>query len=71
MPAPKKTPKNHVDLPPDILLKRKIPLSQASDLSNLSEDTLEREYPNHVLRISPRRKAMELGFVLSIGSKVT
>ena len=67
MPAKRK--KNYIDLTPDLLLKRKIPLSQAAVMTSLSEDTLQRIYPEHVLKLSPRRSAMELGFVLSIGSK--
>ena len=57
------------DLPPEILLKRKIPLKQASALTSLSEDTLRRRYPDQILKMSERRSAMELGFVLSIGKE--
>ena len=45
MPAKRK--KNCVDLTPDLLLKRKIPLSQAAEMTSLSEDTLERVFADH------------------------
>jgi hypothetical protein len=61
--------KYRVDLPPEILLKRKIPLEQASELTSLSKDTLRRRYPDKILKMSERRSAMELGFVLSIGKE--
>lgn len=64
MPAPTN---NRAILSSALELRRKIPLPQAAELTSLSEDTLRRRYPDKILKLSDRRSAMELGFVLSIG----
>jgi hypothetical protein len=64
MPAPTK---NHAALTREFELRRKIPLSQAAELTSLSEDTLRRKYPSKILKLSDRRSAMALGDVLAIG----
>ena len=53
-----------MNIPEDLLLKRIVPLKQASDLSSLSEDTLRRRYPDKIVRLSERRQGMRLGDAL-------
>lgn len=54
-------------LPPEITMRRVIPLSQASELSGVSVDTLKRRYATKIITLSPRRRGMRLADVLSIG----
>jgi hypothetical protein len=53
----------------EIELRRKVPLSEASRLTNLSPDTIRRRYPDKIVRLSPRRVGMTLRDVLAIGGK--
>ena len=53
-----------MNIPEDLLLKRIVPLKQASELSSLSEDTLRRRYPDKIVRLSERRQGMRLGDAL-------
>jgi len=38
-------------------------------LSSLSWDTLERQYPEHVIRLSDRRKGMRVKHALMVGTE--
>jgi hypothetical protein len=49
-----------------IELQRVIPLGEASRLSSLSIDTIKREHPEKVIRLSPRRCGMRLGDALNL-----
>ena len=53
-----------MNIPEDLLLKRIVPLKQASELSSLSEDTLKRRYPDKIIKLSERRQGMRLGDAL-------
>ena len=57
-----------LDLPPEIALRRVIPISQAAEITNLSKDTLKRRYPDKVIRLSVRRLGMRLADALAIGT---
>jgi hypothetical protein len=46
--------------------RRKIPVSQAADLANLSEDSFRRHYAHLIKKISPRRDVVELGDALDL-----
>ena len=47
-------------------LKQKISVPKAAALANLSPDTYERNYKHLIKRVSPRRKAVELGDALEL-----
>ena len=53
-----------MNIPEDLLLKRIVPLKQASELSSLSEDTLKRRDPDKIIKLSERRQGMRLGDAL-------
>jgi hypothetical protein len=57
-----------MDIPEELLLKRIVPLKQASELSSLSEDTLRRRYPEKIVKLSERRQGMRLGDALLLNS---
>jgi hypothetical protein len=50
-----------------LALRRKIPVIEAAELNNISEDSFRRHYPHLIKQVSPRRDAVELGDALSIG----
>jgi hypothetical protein len=53
---------------PDWLaLKKKIAVKEAAKLNDISEDTFRRRYPHLIIKVSPRRDAVELGDALAIG----
>jgi hypothetical protein len=55
--------------PPDWLaLKKKISVSKAAELNNISEDTFRRRYKHLIKKVSPNRDAVELGDALAIGT---
>jgi hypothetical protein len=47
-------------------LLRVVPMSEASRLTSLSEDTIERDHYDKVVYLSSRRKGMTLGNVLTL-----
>jgi hypothetical protein len=49
-------------------LERVIPLGEAEQITNLSSDTIKRRYPDHVVRLSPRRVGIKLRSALAIAS---
>jgi hypothetical protein len=46
-----------------------ISLNEASRVSSLSEDTLEREHADKIVKLSPKRRAMRLGHALTLSAK--
>jgi hypothetical protein len=56
-----------VQLSPEIELRRVLPLEQATEITNLSRDTLKRNFPDKIIRLSPRRLGMRLSDALAIG----
>lgn len=42
------------------------PMPAVVEQTTLSEDTIEREFPNYVVRLSPRRKGMKRKHILAI-----
>lgn len=51
-----------------IELNRIAPPPECERLSSLSWDTLEREYPQHIIKLSERRKGMRVRHALMIGA---
>jgi hypothetical protein len=49
---------------------RMLTLRQAAELTSLSEDTLRRNYPDKIRKLSVRRRGMKLRDVLAIGEKI-
>ena len=54
------------DRPSRLELQRIAPLSEASKLSGLSEDSLKRHYRNKIKQLSPRRLGMRVRDALMI-----
>jgi hypothetical protein len=53
----------------ELLERRRIlPLQKVAELTSLSEDTLKRNFPDKVRRLSARRLGMAIADVLAIGS---
>jgi hypothetical protein len=53
----------------ELLERRRIlPLQKVAELTSLSEDTLKRNFPDKVRRLSARRLDMAIADVLAIGS---
>ncbi len=63
MPSPS-SPKPLTD---ELERRRIIPLSQAAEITSLSEDSLRRHHRDKIRKIGPRRIGMRLGDVLDIG----
>jgi hypothetical protein len=55
------------EAPSWLALRRKIPVIEAAELNNLSEDSFRRHYPHLIKKVSPRRDAVELGDALAVG----
>lgn len=60
-----------LQLSPEHELLRMLAPPQAEELTTLDWDTIERNYPEKVRKLSARRKGMTLGDALSIGKPVT
>ena len=56
-------------LAPDLAAKRKISVREAAKLNDVSERTFRRNYPHLILKVSPRRDAVELGDALAVGKQ--
>jgi transcriptional regulator GlxA family with amidase domain len=56
-----------VQLSPEIELRRVLPLEQVTEITNLSRDTLKRNFQDKIIRLSPRRLGMRLSDALAIG----
>jgi hypothetical protein len=57
------------DRPPTWLeLESVKPMSKAEEVTSLHEDTIERRYPEYIVRLSDRRKGMKLRHILKIAS---
>jgi hypothetical protein len=65
-PSKKSTPES-VGLTP-LELERVLPMAEACEQTSLSADTLQRRYPELIVRLSPRRKGIKLRNVLAISS---
>jgi hypothetical protein len=52
----------------ELELRRILSLSQVSELTSLSEDSLKRNHADKIRKLGPRRLGMTLGDALSIGS---
>jgi hypothetical protein len=50
---------------------RIVPLPEAAHLSSLSTDTLKREYPEYIIKLSERREGMRVHHALMIGVNKT
>jgi hypothetical protein len=46
-------------------LERRIPVSEAARLKNISEDTFRRRYPHLIEQVSPRRQAVKIKNVIA------
>ena len=59
------------DLPPlaPLELWRIASMPEAEHLSSASEDTLRREHPDKIIKISKRRDGMRVGHALMIGRR--
>jgi hypothetical protein len=56
-----------VQLSQEMEMRRVLPLEQATEITNLSRDTLKRNFPDKIIRLSPRRLGMRLSDALAIG----
>lgn len=56
-----------VQLSEELELRKVLPLEQATEITNLSRDTLKRNFPDKIIRLSPRRLGMRLSDALAIG----
>ena len=56
-----------VSLSPEIEMRRVLPLEQVTEITNLSRDTIKRQFPHLILKLSPRRFGMRLSDALGIG----
>jgi transcriptional regulator GlxA family with amidase domain len=56
-----------VQLSQEVELRRVLPLEQVTEITNLSRDTLKRNFQDKIIRLSPRRLGMRLGDALAIG----
>ena len=54
---------------PPLELLRIAEMSEASRLAGLSGDTLEREHPDKIVRLSKRRKGMRVAHALMLTSE--
>jgi hypothetical protein len=52
---------------PPLELLRVAEMPEAARLAGLSADTLQREHPDKILRLSPRRKGMRVCDALQLG----
>lgn len=59
-----------LNLPPEIALRRVISMRQATEITNLSKDTLKRRYPDKIVKLSVRRSGMRLADALAIGQPI-
>jgi hypothetical protein len=55
--SPKKSARESVGLTP-LELERVLPMTEACEQTSLSADTLQRRYPELIVRLSPRRKGI-------------
>ena len=59
--------KRRYQLPLELELERIITLREAHDISGLSPDAWRNNYPDLIIRLSPRRQGIKLKHVLSVG----
>ena len=58
-----------VDLLPSAEMLRVIPVAQAAEVAGISADTLRRNHPEIIIKLSPRRVGVRLRDALAIGSR--
>ena len=59
--------KRRYKLPMELELERIVTLREAHDISGLSPDAWRNNYPDLIIRLSPRRQGIKLKHVLSVG----
>ena len=59
--------KRRYKLPLELELERIITLREAHEISGLSPDAWRDNYPDLILRLSPRRQGIKLKHVLNVG----
>ena len=59
--------KRRYKLPLELELERIVTLREAHEISGLSPDAWRDNYPDLILRLSPRRQGIKLKHVLSVG----
>ena len=60
---------NRLTLSPELELERIIPLDQVSELSSESTDTIKRNHPDKIIRLSKRRLGMRLKDALRLAHR--
>jgi hypothetical protein len=60
-----------IELPPEILKRRKISVPAAAKLNDLSARTFRRKYRHLIKQVSERRQAVDLDDALAIGEPKT
>ena len=59
--------KRRYKLPLELELERIVTLREAHEISGLSPDAWRDNYPDLILRLSPRRQGIKLKHVLNVG----
>ena len=59
--------KRRYRLPVELELERIVTLQEAAEISGLSRDAWQDNYPELIIRLSPRRLGIRLKHVLSVG----
>ena len=60
--------KRRYRLPPELELERLVSLKEAHEISGLSPDAWRDNYPDLIVRLSPRRLGIKLKHVLNVGT---
>jgi hypothetical protein len=60
---------NRLTLSPELELECIITLDQASELSSESKDTIKRNHPDKIIRLSKRRLGMRVRDALRLGKR--
>jgi hypothetical protein len=58
-----------VELRPDLELLRVLPVREAAEVAGISLDTLRRNHPDIILKLSTRRVGVRLRDALAIGGR--
>ena len=58
------------ELRPDLELLRVLPVEQAAEIAGISKDTLRRNHPEIIIKLSTRRVGVRLRDALAIGRPV-
>jgi hypothetical protein len=68
LPAPRKVKNKPFELPAELALERIITLGEAEDVSSMSQDTIKKNHPDKLIRLSERRLGMRLRDALMLGA---